>query len=879
MDLFGQLEKSKGLPSGLLDAVWSAESSRGQNMKSPKGAQGHFQFMPATARQYGLTDPNNLPQSATAAAQMLSDMVQQTGSVPKALAAYNWGIGNVQRKGMDAAPAETRNYIQKVTANMSQQEPQDDAWAALRSKHSQLAAQAPAEDDEWSALRQKYSMPAPQQGEPGQSAPTSQSLQLAPVDAQQDQNTPPDRLAGRNWLEKGALGAGKAVADLMEGVGLRSVLWPNGWQRAPGADSDLMSDPAGIVGNIGGQVGLAYLGGRGLQAGGKAIQAASAARAMPAVKTVGSLIEGGGNALISPASYKQAAGAGAAFGALSQPGSLAERAQNSIVGGIGGAAGLALGRGIGSAVNGVVGGAKSLLTPRAPIEMEVSAKLSQKGIDFGSLPQAVKEQVISLGKKSMEDVDNLDATQLGRMADFNALGIKPTRGWLSRDPKQWWTENTLNTVDDQMQKRFVDANRSLLYGVRKGAGEATDYERGQVLQKSVGDYDAGLKSKADSLYQAARNTAGRDIPLDPHKFVNDASVELDQQMLGSKLPADTLTWFQKATTGKEPFDMGTAMQRLQALNGRIYSTNDRAEAVALGIVKKHLINAIDGGESAAFNPAPGMRSPASAPGASSQPFTAAQIGGQPRLPGAAQASSGSMAPFQGGVGPATGGAAQAGEQGAPGIAEAFRSARSAAADRFRFQEASPLVEKILKGNYAPEDLPDIVGKMKVDQLKGLSQLEQERGVPIMSSLQAAARAYVRDASTLQGETGGAFSINGMRKAIDKIGPEKGKQLFGNDGWAEFQRILRVGGAINNPPMKPAGSTTASNALRFIQAMPKIPGINGLLNMTVTAAGKAKQMADVGSALNPPLSMVIPKKPQSSMLPLLMGPGLLGLSEQ
>ena len=114
--------------------------------------------------------------------------------------------------------------------------------------------------------------------------------------------------------------------------------------------------------------------------------------------------------------------------------------------------------------------------------MEVSAKLSQKGIDFGSLPQAVKDQVINLGKKSMEDVDNLDATQLGRMADFNALGIKPTRGWLSRDPKQWWTENTLNTVDDQMQKRFVDANRSLLYGVRKGAGDATDYERGQVLK-------------------------------------------------------------------------------------------------------------------------------------------------------------------------------------------------------------------------------------------------------------------------------------------------------------------------------------------------------------------------------------------------------------
>jgi hypothetical protein len=687
---------------------------------------------------------------------------------------------------------------------------------------------------------------------------------------------PPDRLKGRGWLEKGTLGAGKAVADLMDGIGMGGALWPRGWQRAPGADSDLMADPAGIVGNIGGQAGLAYLGGRGLQAGGAALQSLGAARAaIPGLEAGGKLLQTAGNAVINPASYRQAAGAGAAFGAISQPGSLIERTQNALMGGVGGATGLAVGRGAGN----VAGGVKSLLTPAAPIEMEVSAKLAQKGIDFGSLPQAVKDQVVNLGKKAMGDVDNLDATQLGRMADFNALGIKPTRGWLNRDPKQWWMENTLNTVDDQMQKRFVDANRSLLYGVRKGAGDATDYERGQVLQKSVNDYDAGLKSKADNLYSAARNTAGRDIPLDPHKFVNDASIELDQQMLGSKLPADTLSWFQKATTGKEPFDMGTAMQRLQALNGRIYSTNDRAEAVALGIVKKHLINAIDGGESVAFNPAPGMSRPGSAPGAGSQSFTSEQIGGQPRLPGAAQISSeGGVVPFQGGVGPSTG-ANQAGEQAPPGIAEAFRAARSAAADRFRFQEASPLVEKILKGNYAPEDLPDIVGKMKVDQLKGLSQLEQQRGVPIMSSLRGAAQAYVRDAATLQGETGGSFSINGLRKALDNIGPEKGKALFGNDGWADYQRILRAGGSIMNPPMKPAGSTTASNALRFIQAMPKIPGINGLLNLTVTAASKGKQMADVGSALNPPLSMVIPKKPKPSMLPMIMAPGLLGLSEQ
>ena len=117
--LFSGLEQQYGLPSGLLDSVWSAESSRGLKMKSPAGAQGHFQFMPATAEQYGVTDPNDLQQSAAGAARMFGDLQKQTGGdLPKTLAAYNWGIGNVQRKGLDAAPDETRNYIGKVMSRL-----------------------------------------------------------------------------------------------------------------------------------------------------------------------------------------------------------------------------------------------------------------------------------------------------------------------------------------------------------------------------------------------------------------------------------------------------------------------------------------------------------------------------------------------------------------------------------------------------------------------------------------------------------------------------------------------------------------------------------------------------------------------------------------
>ncbi|QOT75053.1 transglycosylase SLT domain-containing protein [Cupriavidus basilensis] len=130
-DLFSRLESQYGLPSGLLDSVWATESSRGTGkMVSPAGAKGHFQFMDATAKQYGVTNPFDLGQSATGAAKMYSDLLKSTGGdLPKALAAYNWGIGNVQRQGIEHAPAETQGYIKKVMAGMGAEAPMSSVYA------------------------------------------------------------------------------------------------------------------------------------------------------------------------------------------------------------------------------------------------------------------------------------------------------------------------------------------------------------------------------------------------------------------------------------------------------------------------------------------------------------------------------------------------------------------------------------------------------------------------------------------------------------------------------------------------------------------------------------------------------------------------------
>jgi hypothetical protein len=115
---FAKLEEKYNLPSGVLNAVMMAESKGIPGQTSSAGAQGYFQFMPDTAKQYKVK-VNDLNSEADGAARMLRDLLKSSnGDLQTALAAYNWGIGNVQRQGMGNMPAETRNYIPKVLSFM-----------------------------------------------------------------------------------------------------------------------------------------------------------------------------------------------------------------------------------------------------------------------------------------------------------------------------------------------------------------------------------------------------------------------------------------------------------------------------------------------------------------------------------------------------------------------------------------------------------------------------------------------------------------------------------------------------------------------------------------------------------------------------------------
>jgi soluble lytic murein transglycosylase-like protein len=117
-------------PPKLVRAVMQVESGGKVDAVSPKGARGPMQLMPATAKDLGV-DIDDPKENVEGGSKYLQRMLNKYGSKELALAAYNWGPGNIDRaiKKVKAAgkkatwqnvldevrvPKETRNYVSKV---------------------------------------------------------------------------------------------------------------------------------------------------------------------------------------------------------------------------------------------------------------------------------------------------------------------------------------------------------------------------------------------------------------------------------------------------------------------------------------------------------------------------------------------------------------------------------------------------------------------------------------------------------------------------------------------------------------------------------------------------------------------------------------------
>lgn len=120
----------------LLHAIAYVESRHNPLAHSPAGALGLMQVMPATARRFGVDNPNRAlldPEVSleVGSAYLKSLQARFGNNLALVLAAYNAGEGSVERHGRQVPPyAETRSYVQQVLAE----------YHALRASMATVAA-------------------------------------------------------------------------------------------------------------------------------------------------------------------------------------------------------------------------------------------------------------------------------------------------------------------------------------------------------------------------------------------------------------------------------------------------------------------------------------------------------------------------------------------------------------------------------------------------------------------------------------------------------------------------------------------------------------------------------------------------------------------
>lgn len=479
-----------------------------------------------------------------------------------------------------------------------------------------------------------------------------------------------------------------------------------------------------------------------------------------------------------------------------------EKIQNTLIGGIAGAASPFVADAIGKLVQRV----SARVNPQS---IDIQGELAKRGVDYSKLSDELKKSLSDDAAKALNAGQALDVDALARKADFESLGIKPTLGQLTSDPMQYAFERNTRGIagaGEELSQRFREQNQGLLDAIKKtrggiGGTGVDPYNAGQAAIETLKTADDLARSKVGALYDTARNAVGINTPLNPGRFAQNLNNTLDDAMLGDALPGGVRNAINQIAKGEMPFTIQKAEQIRQAINGQMPKIPGR-ESVALKIVNDALQNEID-------------------------------------LVGL-----------------------QAGQQ----AGGAFKAARSAASQRFAELEKSPALKAATEGFEPNDFINKFVIRAKPGDLMALRanlqqspELWNEMRGQVIDFLKNSATGGQLDEFA-------KFSQSGFKNGLKSIGDARLKILFSPEEITELRKIQRVAAAIQVQPegsaVNNSGTSQAvANLLNRLSGVPYLRElvVNPLTNFRMQGrvsnalnpgnfAGKAP--AAVPNAVNP-----------------------------
>jgi hypothetical protein len=459
-----------------------------------------------------------------------------------------------------------------------------------------------------------------------------------------------------------------------------------------------------------------------------------------------------------------------------------------------------------------VKGVKSPTKPRAdaPIIERIAGNTPQERAQnyVGSRTSLVWDRLSRDFQRRLEEVaatgsnlEKLDATAIDRqglLASLDRPISNATRGQLTRDPPQQRTEQLLKATEKgaELKVRDLEQNAAILENLdilqgRTGGKATGDVATGQSVQGALRERLASEKANVKKLYEDAEKAGELEAPVN----------------------IDPLVEYLK--NHDDPTQVGYAMTKLKAL----------------GAIKDEA----NGGISVSQN----------------VPLTLKQLEGIRKAANAAGKNGGTPAHYAGELKAVI----DKMTEGAGGDAyKAARSARKAVGDEFQRQGAvARLVEQRGMSHDRATALEDTwhktVKEGSLEELKTVrASLEKSpRGQQAWADLKAATVDYIKNRSTggklgLKNETDASHVTWGaMKRAVDEIGPEKLREIFGADDAKKIETIVDAVQILKTEaPSGVKGSPTMDKLMTALDKIGKVPGL-GRVAEGAKLIGKVKEI--------------------------------------
>lgn len=225
------------------------------------------------------------------------------------------------------------------------------------------------------------------------------------------------------------------------------------------------------------------------------------------------------------------------------------------------------------------------------------SKISITGGDWDKIPKQVQQSIIADVRKA-NNLDNLDAQAMRRLADFRALGVTPTRGTVTLDPVQITREKNLakagansGLVNTHGMAQVENANNNrlvqLLQGV-EGNGETDATAAGNAVLNSILGKRDTLRGAEDAAWEAAKASPGYTRPIDSG-VLGDINQALGDSAMMPFMDARISSYIKALQENPEQWTPA-AYRNLQSMLAKAANAGGN-EGYAAGVARRALENA------------------------------------------------------------------------------------------------------------------------------------------------------------------------------------------------------------------------------------------------------------------------------------------------